>query len=1210
MSQNYQDPFITVVSVGTDTKSQRIADGASEFVTVLTIGNEESKIIKDVTEEVIVYRLPGERLGFGLKFEGGTKAHEFVKRLFIQSCAPDSPASRVQSSWGQLVEGDEVLKIDSVPVNSMTRIDCVRLLKESNVAIKLLVKHSFNVKVPEDLPVIVSEEKKPPPVPPRKIHRKLHKNHENSAIVPTNKQQESLMCKGARLQSPRNSGRRKYSPDVCRRLSEGNPPDAEVYLDLFSQESTQSLSESDDTGSTISTVLDRFASTTSSFAGSLPSTPTSIQKQLDLSYIVNEFEEDDYNMPNLDKKIALIEENNNIVDGADHCRHSGCEMEEMCIEKSPDTTKKPIKTPRSRDKVNKHVAGEGKSTLPRLVDFVPKSSNKSDMESSVDTLKRFLECERFDFDYSMNECVEGDDLDFISNGMDLFGTKWVMSSHLSTIGEDEEEGGQDISSNFGGIASVPKVTVESSELNTMEEKSLESDNQRITSTEYKYNPDLMEVLPSDSRQPPDGHEFPDFIETSNNFKEKPTEPTGSFNFSWNDLTQIKPVPLDRTISSSNYDLRQDMSESEEEKFETPKTNLLHTRSQSLIDMSIFSKEKHSKWNTLAEQRKRRLSKLKGLVIPEASENEITPCDIPEIKNSGPTIVLSSKSDISVDNSSKPITRDVPLVLPSWSTTTVPKYSPAFKRKSLQVYPSPIRKISSESIYENYLNTKFLDNNGSRTTNDDPKSLESIASPTRSDCSFDYVSSRKIDKFKAQDSTKHDDESDNDSAVSSSQSSYNSRCSPPLSPTSDDRLNNQNRLLKPFSVEAVNRKNILASAKCSSGKDLKIGSPVIQRKYEEEEKEVKEEVEVVQQYQVEPAIPVVLKTANAIAVNGDEEQTATMTNTSEEVPEPAQRSITMSSPKGKTENIGEIRKSVLSKYSSSNNKRVNVKSLKENFENAAANSLPVFPKNFVTTEIRTRPVKANSKELETKPLVELPKPIPARRQTQNKEISGKKSEENPIKKAEKEIVTQKTLHLNRDSIETHLGIILAAGGDCQFKTVHRIRYGSVAYQDGTLKKGDKILSINGQSTADLSHDAATELLKEPCISFTIVYEELTEVVPSNLSRRSSSSMTSLSAALDVDAKIVTKRATHTVGLIKDGAGLGFSIEGGKDSPKGDVPLLVKKIFTGGAADKCGELHVGDEILAVNEVSCANMSRMEAWTLMKKIPEGAVKIQIYR
>lgn len=377
----------------------------------------------------------------------------------------------------------------------------------------------------------------------------------------------------------------------------------------------------------------------------------------------------------------------------------------------------------------------------------------------------------------------------------------------------------------------------------------------------------MEIPPSDSRQPPDGHEFPDFVETSgktaifDNYSPKPKEYTASFRSTWS-----QPVikPLDRSISSSNYDLREKMMDSDEEKYEpVEKSNLLHTRSQSLIDMSVFSKEKSSsKWNTLMEQRKSRLSKLKGLVIPEAAENDVTPLlNIPEIKS-----ITTSQIDLSlkVENNANEIYRPMPppaispVVLPSWSSnSSLPKYSPAFKRKSFQVYPiSNVKKSDSsdaESSYDEYYNK--YESPPIRIT-DDPKSLESISSPTRSDYSFDYTS---LKTMSIRDSHIHNPkdfaDSDNDSAVSSSQSSYNSRSSPPPSPTSEDKLNGQNRLLKPSSVEAINRKNILASAKCRSGKDIKIGSPVIQRKGSlEEDANVKQEVEIESSILSEAPIP--------------------------------------------------------------------------------------------------------------------------------------------------------------------------------------------------------------------------------------------------------------------------------------------------------------------------------------------------------------------
>lgn len=130
------------------------------FVTVLAIGDDGGGCVPDRgsvpdPEEVLVYRLPGERLGFGLRFDGV----DTCNRLFVQSCADGSPASRTQASWGPLNAGDEIVRINDRPVNKLSRDDCVRCLKESGLVVKL---HMVDGRLTA---------RAPPPVPPRKQKR-------------------------------------------------------------------------------------------------------------------------------------------------------------------------------------------------------------------------------------------------------------------------------------------------------------------------------------------------------------------------------------------------------------------------------------------------------------------------------------------------------------------------------------------------------------------------------------------------------------------------------------------------------------------------------------------------------------------------------------------------------------------------------------------------------------------------------------------------------------------------------------------------------------------------------------------------------------------------------------------------------------------------------------------------------------------------------
>ncbi|XP_062561403.1 uncharacterized protein LOC134225387 isoform X2 [Armigeres subalbatus] len=226
----------------------------SQFVTVLSINHGAAPEGSSEPEIVLVYRLPGERLGFGLKFQGGTKNNEKIQRLFIQSCAENSPASRVQASWGFLREGDEILEIDGVTVTQMTRIECVKCLKESNLAIKLLVRNGEG-KVQNffdengDVPEKKSVPPPPPPVPPRKLNKR--KVVEQHAVEPPAKQIVEIV----------------------------HPPDAEVYSNLFSDDISDLISESDDTASTISTVIDKYSicSSLSSEDYTISSNPSSLE---------------------------------------------------------------------------------------------------------------------------------------------------------------------------------------------------------------------------------------------------------------------------------------------------------------------------------------------------------------------------------------------------------------------------------------------------------------------------------------------------------------------------------------------------------------------------------------------------------------------------------------------------------------------------------------------------------------------------------------------------------------------------------------------------------------------------------------------------------------------------------------------------------------------------------------------------------------------
>lgn len=76
------------------------------------------------------------------------------------------------------------------------------------------------------------------------------------------------------------------------------------------------------------------------------------------------------------------------------------------------------------------------------------------------------------------------------------------------------------------------------------------------------------------------------------------------------------------------------------------------------------------------------------------------------------------------------------------------------------------------------------------------------------------------------------------------------------------------------------------------------------------------------------------------------------------------------------------------------------------------------------------------------------------------------------------------------------------------------------------------------------------------------------------------------------------------------GLGFSVVGGIDSPKGSIGIFVKTIFQVGQAIDQGTLKEGDEILAVNGLALQGMSHSEAISVFKNIRIGRVVLHVAR
>uniref|UniRef100_A0A2K6AJS2 Pro-interleukin-16 n=2 Tax=Mandrillus leucophaeus TaxID=9568 RepID=A0A2K6AJS2_MANLE len=195
----------------------------------------------------------------------------------------------------------------------------------------------------------------------------------------------------------------------------------------------------------------------------------------------------------------------------------------------------------------------------------------------------------------------------------------------------------------------------------------------------------------------------------------------------------------------------------------------------------------------------------------------------------------------------------------------------------------------------------------------------------------------------------------------------------------------------------------------------------------------------------------------------------------------------------------------------------------------------------------------------------------------------------------------------------LGFSLAGGADLENKviTVHKVFPNGLASQEGTIQKGNEVLSINGKSLKGTTHNDALAILRqarEPRQAVIVTRKLTAESMPDLNSTTDSAA--SASADSDVSVESSAEATVYTVTLEKMSAGLGFSLEGGKGSLHGDKPLTINRIFKGAASEQSETIQPGDEILQLAGTAMQGLTRFEAWNIIKALPDGPVTIVIRR
>uniref|UniRef100_H3DRA3 Ligand of numb-protein X 2b n=1 Tax=Tetraodon nigroviridis TaxID=99883 RepID=H3DRA3_TETNG len=210
--------------------------------------------------------------------------------------------------------------------------------------------------------------------------------------------------------------------------------------------------------------------------------------------------------------------------------------------------------------------------------------------------------------------------------------------------------------------------------------------------------------------------------------------------------------------------------------------------------------------------------------------------------------------------------------------------------------------------------------------------------------------------------------------------------------------------------------------------------------------------------------------------------------------------------------------------------------------------------------------------------------------------------------------EKTVSLKKEPRHS-LGITIAGGRDCRSRLpvyITSVQPVGCLHRDGTIKRGDVLLSINGIDLTQLTYNEAVSVMKAQTAQSQVVLRVIQTLSEEAEEDNEAASVDEMSPADDLrdDALNWTPLWTRWLGLPShlhwcrdivlqktNNESWGFSIVGGYEESHGQQPFYIKTIVPGTPAHFDGRLKCGDEIVAVNGATTVGMNNSSLIPMLK-------------